>query len=239
MDPLFKRINHIYKKYGYHWLQESFTITEQQKESLKQFKETDSLFIYRGKEIDKDHQIISQETYNQLYDMIKQIRNASEYESYISNLHEFLDIIGLRKDGVVESGTMSLLHRKSNYLIVRIKRPETDTIHISAGNKLYHTSTIANLTELRPTFKAGDPEDRFDIAQEALYPSQRVYFYTSIPGSRFGSNIVSDENHIYAYTVPYDMDVKQDTELATHGDSIPIFIETKTPLPVTEVKRNE
>ena len=244
MDPLFKRINHIYKKYGCQLIQESstFDIPEDQKQALLKFRRSEQLFVYKGKE-DINHEIKSS-TYDQLYVMIKSIRTSTEYDSYIALLNQFLETIGLTTGRVVESGTMNLTQRRDNYLIVRLKNAEDETIHLKKNDKLFHTSKVSGISQLNPSFKAGDKSDRYDMMVEALYPSERVYFYANGMGNRLGgSSILFDNEYVYEYTIPEDMDVKIDQELASSkslnsNDPIPVFIETKTPLPVREVEKN-
>ena len=244
MDALIDRYNHIYKKYGCQWIQESdtFDIPEDQKKALLKFRRSEQLFVYKGKE-DINHEI-KPSTYDQLYDMIKAIRTSTEYDSYITLLNQFLETIGLTTGRVVESGTMNLTQRRNNYLIVRLKNAEDETIHLKKGDKLYHSSKIAGISQLNPSFKAGDKNDRYDMMVEALYPTERVYFYANGMGNRLGgSGILFNNEYVYEYTVPEEMDVKIDQELASLkslnlNEPIPVFIETKTPLPVREVEKN-
>lgn len=162
-------------------------------------------------------------------------RSTNDYGEYKSAYDELCDILGFPRDAVFMPGSSSKNDLKNGYFLWRTKGvSEKETLTLKPGTKLYHTSSIKGLTELKPSF-------RTTAAADTMYPTQRVYFFLKNPGSRFTTNnakkfkrITGDE-YVYEYIVNSPMKVKIDTEALSSSYRKAIFIETDTPIPVKEV----
>ena len=165
-------------------------------------------------------------------------RSTNDYGEYKSAYDELCDILGFPRDAVCMPGSSSRSALKNGYFLWRINSVrEKETLTLKPGTKLYHTSSIKGLTELKPSFRAIAYSD---ADCDAMYPTQRVYFFLKNPGKRFDTSNAGKfkrgaKDYVYEYIVNSPMKVKIDTE-ATHGSyRKAVFIETDTPIPVKDV----
>lgn len=99
-------------------------------------------------------------------------------------------------------------------------------ITLKGSDKLYHTSKIDNLTELKPTVQSSDG---------VHYSSKRIYFYLNGVGSKIGSVKSIDDlpsgTHVYELMDKPKV-VRQDTELGGNA----VYIDTDKPIKVKKIK---
>lgn len=213
-------------------------INELKKEiDSKYFKPSKNSFKTR----DEDEKQLPDKVKEKIKDLIYVCRTTDDYKEYRKSFNTLCELTGLSSRKIIASGSSSSYTADNGYIyLYNNKNKESrKSFTLPQGTKLYHTSNIPNLTELKPTFRAGKINSSVidkKRNQDSLYPTKRVYFFIDNPGSRTTTNneqkyIARDGEYVYQYTGPL-ANIKYDTE---GGNKKSVFIETDKPVPVKDV----
>lgn len=196
------------------------------------------LFKYDKRSSEK----LDPDTENKLIKLFETVRTSTNYREYKEARDQLCEMVGFEKDRIFMPGTSSWNNITDGYLLLRVgsMRENRCKITLKPGTKLYHTTHIKGLSELKPCFRAGGDKKRYTTA-DSLYPTSRVYFFVNNPGYRTNTDnsgefkISYDNIYIYEYTVTKTMTVNVDTEASSSSYRKAVFIETEKPIPVKDV----
>lgn len=207
---------------------------ENNKNWTHKFRTSETSVVIKRSAVDPEH--LSE--FDSLVNDAITLRKTKDFSEYTIAFNRIISTLGFPPHSVIVNCSLSptALRSEDPYFLVRIRPDRLRSIKLKKGSKLYHTSPVGGLTELKPSFKTLDGVD-------SLYPDQRVYFFIDNPGHRFDTSntgkfkVVGDDNiHVYEYTGDSNITMYEDPESGTYRKSV--YIRTKEPLPVREVTDN-
>lgn len=242
--PDFEYLQNLVKDYVFE--------TKIDKDEINELKKTIDMKIARLSkdsflvDTKKDKDLLTPEVQKKIQDLIYTCRTTDDYEEYTKSRRELCMLTGVSSKKIIRSGSADAPRADNGYFYVAThnKKEQKKSASLPPGTKLYHTSSVPNLTELKPTFRAGSltPKkyknglDSRYFSADSMYPSKRVYFFIDNPGSRTttsneGKYVAKEGEYVYQYTGSL-ANVKYDTE---GGNGKSVYIETDKPVPVKDV----
>lgn len=202
-------------------------------ESVKiRIQEADS--NWRLQEDDKSRKVfkssnVLENDYQRLNDLVRIMRTCEGYNEYKKAFDEFCNYCHINPNGTIIT----------NIIIKSGKTEDTNTIEVEytynnrkvqlpPDAKLYHMTTVPNLSELKPFFRGKS-------AKGFLYDKPRIYLTTKAHMPKFAADYKAGEQlHLYKIDQPLPADIYVDPLLANKLSGA-IYVETNKPIKCKEV----
>ena len=174
---------------------------------------------------------VLEQDYQHLIDLHNIMRNCKGYAEYKRAFDEFCNYCHINSNGTIltKIDIRSGKTEDTNSIEVEYSY-NTRKVNLPEGAKLYHMSTLPNLTELKPFFRGKS-------AKGFLYDKPRIYLTIKAKMPKFAADYKHNEQvHLYEVIDSIPSDVYVDPLLPNKLASA-VYVETTKPLKCKEVER--
>ena len=178
-----------------------------------------SINLYKYGETAKNKNI-----HHSMANIIIAMRDAKDYNTYI-NIRKKFEQIFLSIYPDISHQIFAIKTLNDNITAITFLDKEGKSISFNKSDRLFHTSSVIGLTELKPVFKS----ERDGL----LYPFNRIYFCKNFPIQPSGS-FWNKTGAVYEY-IPATTGVKLFRDEEFYNRKGACFLKTDTPLPVKDV----
>lgn len=174
---------------------------------------------------------VLEKDYQRLVELNNIMRTCSGYNEYKKAFDEFCNYCHINPNGTILTAITirSGKTEDTNSIFVEYSY-NTRKVTLPEGSKLYHMSSIANLTELKPFFRGKS-------AKGFLYDKPRIYLTIKSHMPKFAADYKHNEKvHVYEVIGTLPSDIYVDPLLPNKLASA-VYVETMKPLKCKEVER--
>lgn len=174
---------------------------------------------------------VMEQDYQRLVDLNNTMRTCKGYAEYKKAFDEFCNYCHINPNGTILTSIniKSGKTEDTNYIEVEYSY-NTRKVNLPEGAKLYHMSTVAGLTELKPFFRGKS-------AKGFLYDKPRIYLTIKSHMPKFAADYKHNEQvHLYEVIGQIPSDIYVDPLLPNKMASA-VYVETTKAIKCKEVER--